>query len=758
MRLSLALVCLAFAAAAEHKLPPPATVKIDFDTHVKPILSQKCYSCHGSKVQQSGLRLDKRQNALRGGDYGPVIIAGKSAESKLIFRVVDGDGGLQMPPSGALSTDEIAILRAWIDQGADFGRVVVKEEEPKKPLDPNLKALITAVRAQDARSVERLLNAHPDLVNAKDQGGSTPLHHAAGFGSVATMKLLLSKGADVQAKNMRQSTPLHWSVADETKTRLLLDHGAAVNERQVDGRTPLYNVIGMADRNAVVRLLLDRGADPNLATTNGNTALMVAAGRGDVEAMRLLIAKGAKVDVKSGTGATALINAALSPNADAVKLLVGQGADVNAATKRKVTALANAAMQGSEDVVKLLLDQGAKVNVQDDRGYSPLMYAAYSESLSAGVVKLLLAKGADRSFTGEGETARTLAAKRGDSEVARLLEVPDTERKRGGVAAQAGAASDQRPIAGAVAQALVVLEKQSPRFVRTSGCTSCHNQMLPSAAAALARERGIAAPKEIAGLSREMREMSAERAMDLTLNAVNSLGYEMFDNGMNHVPPDEYSDSIARYMLVMQTPEGNWHTTGNRPPLTSDDFQTTALAVYTLNRYAPATMKQERTRSLARAAAWLAKAAPVTTQERAFHLLGLAWTNAPADVLRRAAKQLASTQWPGGGWSQLPSMGSDAYATGEALYALQASGQAMAAEAACRQGVRYLLRTQAPDGSWHVKTRSLPVQPYFESGFPYGHDQWISAAGTAWASMALTLATEQKPVSRGGERLSARRD
>ena len=53
-------------------------------------------------------------------------------------------------------------------------------------------------------------------------------------------------------------------------------------------------------------------------------------------------------------------------------------------------------------------------------------------------------------------------------------------------------------------------------------------------------------------------------------------------------------------------------------------------------------------------------------------------------------------------------------------------------------GVKYLLRTQAADGSWHVKTRSIWLQPYFESGFPHGHDQWISQAGTALAAIALT--------------------
>src|SRR6266511_2808075 len=120
---------LAFVAVtlpAEVNLPPAANLTIDFNKHVRPILAERCFSCHGARQQQSGLRLDKRQNALRGGDYGPVILPGKSADSKLIRRLVDGDGGMQMPPTGALAPEDIGILRAWIDQGADFRTTLVE--------------------------------------------------------------------------------------------------------------------------------------------------------------------------------------------------------------------------------------------------------------------------------------------------------------------------------------------------------------------------------------------------------------------------------------------------------------------------------------------------------------------------------------------------------------------------------------------------------------------------------------------------------
>ena len=107
-----------------------------------------------------------------------------------------------------------------------------------------------------------------------------------------------------------------------------------------------------------------------------------------------------------------------------------------------------------------------------------------------------------------------------------------------------------------------------------------------------------------------------------------------------------------------------------------------------------------------------------------------------------AAKALFITQLSDGSFKQLPTMGSDAYATGQALYALSAGGQMPASDPIYVKGVKYLLNTQAADGSWHVKSRSIWLQLYFDSGFPYAQDQWISAAGIAWATMALSMAAD----------------
>ena len=120
-------------------------------------------------------------------------------------------------------------------------------------------------------------------------------------------------------------------------------------------------------------------------------------------------------------------------------------------------------------------------------------------------------------------------------------------------------------------------------------------------------------------------------------------------------------------------------------------------------------------------------------------LLGLVWSGASPSDISVSAAALRALQRADGGWAQLPTLESDAYATGQALVALNAAGESPTT-APTRRGLDFLLRTQFPDGSWLVRTRSYPLQPPKDSGFPHGRHQWISAAGTSWAAMALGLA------------------
>lgn len=738
-----ALVVVASPLLVLHGQSPAAQAPsrlVDYDKDVRPLLAQNCYSCHGPEAQQAGLRLDLRQNALRGGDYGPVIVPGKSHESKLIRRLVDGDGGMQMPPSGALLPDEIAVLRAWIDQGADF-RNDVTEEAPPKPIDPTLAAMITTARSGSRAAMASALAAHRDLLNAKDPAGSTLLHHAAAFGAIDTLTFLLDAGADPAAKNRRGSTPLHWAIHDEAKVRLLLSRGASVNVKQVEGRTPLYQAASLGNGTAIVKLLLAHGADPNIAIANGRTPLMAAAARGDLDTMALLLDARAGVDTKDSAGDTALILAAGDSDPRAVRLLLDRGADAKARTKRNETALGNAGTAGNEETVRLLLDRGAEVNVRNIRGYSPLMLAASSDAIPAGVVTLLLAKGADTSFTGDyDEDARALAAKRGNTEVARLLGAPPVAP----TVAVSHASRGSRSAAAAVDQALAMIEKQSYNFIRIGGCNSCHSQDLASAAAAYARSRGFRAP-QVPQLPQSMMP-TPERVVDFGIIGAASIGWELFDFGMNGVAKNPYTDAAVRVIKAMQTPQGNWSANeSRRPPMNAGDFNAAAMAIYAIRQYTPAGNEATSEAAVQRAVAWLEQSTPQTTQDRAFHALALAWSNNAPESARKSARALLPLQRPDGGWSQLPGLASDAYATGQALFALYTAGKIPITDPAYRKGIDYLLRTQATDGTWHVKSRSIWLQPYFESGFPYGQDQFISTAGTAWAAMAL--ATTVQPAT-----------
>ncbi|HEV2688581.1 MAG TPA: prenyltransferase/squalene oxidase repeat-containing protein [Bryobacteraceae bacterium] len=117
--------------------------------------------------------------------------------------------------------------------------------------------------------------------------------------------------------------------------------------------------------------------------------------------------------------------------------------------------------------------------------------------------------------------------------------------------------------------------------------------------------------------------------------------------------------------------------------------------------------------------------------------MGLAWAGATNAELRDAAQPLLALQQKDGGWSGNPYLKSDAFSTGEVLTALIEAKVSNVEDSSYRRGVDFLLSTQYPDGSWYVRSRSIKFQPYFQSGFPFDHDQWISTAATAWAVQAI---------------------
>ena len=134
------------------------------------------------------------------------------------------------------------------------------------------------------------------------------------------------------------------------------------------------------------------------------------------------------------------------------------------------------------------------------------------------------------------------------------------------------------------------------------------------------------------------------------------------------------TDAMAHFLKRQQLPNGQWRPLAHRPPIESSDVQATAISMRALQLYAPKAGRAQYDKSIQLASGWLAQARPADTQDRAFQLLGLKWAGAGDAAIRNAARGLLALQRPDGGWAQLATLTSDAYATGQALVALSESG------------------------------------------------------------------------------------
>jgi mono/diheme cytochrome c family protein len=146
---------LAPFAAAQPELPAAAARVVDYDQDVKPILETHCYKCHSAEKVKSGLRLDIRDLALKGGAEGVAMIPGDSANSSLIHMVVGANPDLIMPPKGdPLTPEQVGILRAWIDQGVQWGAEVTPAAEPAEMPASEAHPALGAVLGLDGWKVE----------------------------------------------------------------------------------------------------------------------------------------------------------------------------------------------------------------------------------------------------------------------------------------------------------------------------------------------------------------------------------------------------------------------------------------------------------------------------------------------------------------------------------------------------------------------------------------------------------------------------
>jgi hypothetical protein len=447
-------------------------------------------------------------------------------------------------------------------------------------------------------------------------------------------------------------------------------------------------------------------------------------------------ASGVQGQIADFTPPTPLLGALMHNDTIEAKRLLDEGADPNQGSFGGFPPLILAVVRQNLELVRMMAAKGANVNCRDRSGSTALMWAAFNESGDPSVVEELLKSGVDPFAANKaGETAITWALKRGETSAVAAL------RKAG--------LRETDAIRTSVEKALLLLQRSGAQFTRISGCYSCHHQSLPQMAHGIARTRGLttdepAARQQVDSTIALLKTVAGEAVTnrDRVPNPPISLSYTLVGLAAEGYQRDETTDMMAQVIAAWQSGDGAFYPLPPiRPPLESSEFAATALSLRALQLYG-----RNPEELVARARHWLTGAWPRTNEDCAMQLLGLVWSKAPGDAVRKAMLGLLAGQRPDGGWAQLAGLETDAYATGQALVALHEAGIATGSPEN-RRGVGFLMRTQFPDGSWLVRSRTFPVQRIKDSGFPHGRDQWISAAGTSWAAMALALTL---PLQRSG--------
>jgi len=274
--------------------------------------------------------------------------------------------------------------------------------------------LLEAIRKGDTEQVRLLISKGAD-VNAKDEEDKTPLHHAAEVGEIQVVQLLIKAGADLNIKDKDGESPADCARSNwhTDVVRLLVSKGADIT---LDLAAYLGDV-------AKVRNLI--GSDPHVDESQLNRALHISLNGAHIDVAEFLLDKGANPNTTGKNNATILHSWAWGGNPDEAKLVIefaiSKGADVNALQgESRWTPLHSACSRGRGSVAKVLIDNGADVNAVTRGGRTPLHYAARNKDL--GTASLLIAKGANVNAKGNrGRTSLHFAADSGNKDLTELL-------------------------------------------------------------------------------------------------------------------------------------------------------------------------------------------------------------------------------------------------------------------------------------------------------------------------------------------------
>lgn len=309
-------------------------------------------------------------------------------------------------------------------------------------------------------------------------------------------------------------------------------------------------------------------------------------------------------------------------------------------------------------------------------------------------------------------------------------------------------AADEIPttekIRAAISNALPPLNDAARVSAEQRKCFTCHSQGLPVLVMIRARDKGFDIDAE--NLQRQVNHTAThlKRGKSNYLAGIgqggktDTAGSALWALEAADYPRDDITDAVVEFFLKRNADTPYWSSQSKRPPSEGSPFTSTFLALRGLEAYEFEEKREAIDQRRQAALDWLIKTKPKDNEDRVFRLRALSLTTPESDEVQQAANDLQNHQNDDGSWSQLAdSEHGDAYATGSAIDALHASGQIKAEDERYRRGVGFLVNTQKDDGSWHVKSRSRPIQEPYDAGFPHGDDQFISASATAWATLAL---------------------
>jgi hypothetical protein len=313
----------------------------------------------------------------------------------------------------------------------------------------------------------------------------------------------------------------------------------------------------------------------------------------------------------------------------------------------------------------------------------------------------------------------------------------------------------QSKLRSAIDKSLPLLMAGATGHRENRTCFACHQQGPPIFALTAARDRGFKIDDE--ELTRQTtfinKFLDGNRENYLqgkgTGGQADTAGYALWALVAAGCQPCETTAAVAEYLLQRHKDKDHWLNSSNRPPSEAGPFTTTYIALYGLSSYGTTEQSERIAARTAQVRDWLLKTPAADNEDRVFRLWALDAAGASKSDIAAAAKELLSKQRNDGGWAQLDTgdaaytENSDAYATGSALAALHQTGELATSDSAYQKALAYLLKTQLDDGSWHITSRSKPFQPYYESSFPHGKDQFISCAATGWATWAMVLAIDK---------------